>query len=148
MLFFTSYAGAESNWRVPGDRIFIQPAAANADKGRWFEGCVHFVQRSQVGLRFGSSFQGHTSATRYRVRFKLNRYPMRRQHQAMDTAFAPPRLLFPTVAHLSNSFTHTPSGSELPIFNKLIANNPPQLQAVSSILRLPAGSPPFAVFGP
>jgi helicase MOV-10 len=33
-------------------------------------------------------------------------------------------------------------------FNRLIGSNPPQMLAVSAILTLPAGSPPFVVFGP
>lgn len=109
---------------------------------------MHVVRKQEVGLKFNKLFSAHTPASLYRVRFKLNRLPLRRQHQALDTAFAPARLLFPTAANNLNGPTRPPGGSGLTMFNSLIANNPPQMQAVASILRLPQGSPPFVVFGP
>ena len=97
-------------------------------------------------MKFGHGFPGNASSSRYRVRFTLNRYPLRRQHQALDTAFAPARLLFPTTTHILNG-NHRAT-LPLVVHNRLIANNPAQLRAISSILSLPPGSPAFALFGP
>lgn len=79
-------------------------------------------------------------------RFKLNKIPLWRQHQALAVSFTSPRLLFPESLYL-------PKGSSLDQdsvkpFNSLIASNPKQLQAVASIKNAPLGSLPFIVFGP
>ncbi|KAG1887596.1 P-loop containing nucleoside triphosphate hydrolase protein [Suillus subluteus] len=76
---------------------------------------------------------------RYNTRFKLNRIPMRRQHQALDTAFASDKFLFPQKAHISPLASRPDVGPIVP-FNPLIATNPPQLQAVTSILLRQQGS--------
>lgn len=72
---------------------------------------------------------------------------MRRQHQALDTAFAFDKVLFPQRAHVLPLVSHR---GVIPIkpSNPLIATNPPQLQAVTSIVLQQPGSAPFAVFGP
>ena len=101
-------------------------------------------------MRFHSSFRPNSSE-RFHARFKLNRYPMRRQHQALDTAFTQDRVLFPLVGHLSTTMKIPGvafSTGTVRVFNPLIAQNPPQLQAVASIMKMPAGSVPFVVFGP
>jgi len=85
---------------------------------------------------------------RFSVRFRLNRYPIRRQHQAMDTVFEQNRVLFPTMEHLRAVTRPSILGVQRVIYNPDIASNRAQLQAVASILGLPAGSPPFCVFGP
>lgn len=108
---------------------------------------MHVVRKEEVGMKFGRGFPMYTPSQRYRARFRLNRYPLRRQHQALDSAFAPARLLFPTTGDILDDVRPTP-GAGLRIYNKLIAQNPPQLQAVTSIMRAPAGSPPFALHGP
>ncbi|KAI0075956.1 P-loop containing nucleoside triphosphate hydrolase protein [Panus rudis PR-1116 ss-1] len=131
---------------VIGDRILVQ--RHGSAKGQWFEGHVHFVRLLEVGLRFHESFHGHTSSARYNVRFKLNRLPLRRQHEALRTAFAPERLLFPTAKHITQEKYQINSELEDWIYNKLVAANSQQLQAIASITQLPPGSPPFVVFGP
>lgn len=105
------------------------------------------VRKEEVGLRFNPAFRGWSRTQQYNVRFKLTRIPLRRQHQALDTAFAQDRLLLPL-------------GIEVPValkinidrrircYNKLISTNEYQLQAVSSIVQLQPGSVPFIVFGP
>lgn len=117
--------------------------------GHWYCGHVHVVRREEVGLRFHSSFKS-LGTDRFHVRFKLNRYPMRRQHLAMDTAFAQDRVLFPTRAHLPGGTYQYPLAKDvkLKVFNPLIAQNPPQLQAVTSIAQRAPGSVPFVIFGP
>lgn len=113
--------------------------------GRWFEGRVHVVRQAEVGLKFHSSF-GWSPYQRYTARFKLNRIPLRRQHQALDTVFDQPRVLFPEEEHLRTT-SRIPTGG-IRVTNPHIATNVPQMQAVASIVKLPKGSLPFVVFGP
>ncbi len=129
----------------PGDRFLVQ--RHGTDTGRWFEGHVHFIRTLEVGLKFQSSFQGHLQNHRYRVRLCLNRIPLRRSHQALLTVFKPSRILFPKLALFPRNPPSTTSIRKQ-VFNRLIPDNPQQLQAVASISFLPPGSPPFVVFGP
>ncbi|KZT00672.1 P-loop containing nucleoside triphosphate hydrolase protein [Laetiporus sulphureus 93-53] len=129
-----------------GDIVLVQPHGA--DTGRWYEGHVHVVHKEEVGLCFHGSFQGHQPSQLYNVRFKLNRIPLRRQHQALDTAFDPDRVLLPEQAHFVTTAIPSPIGIRAYIYNSLIISNPPQLQAITSISEQPAGSPPFVIFGP
>ncbi|KAF9228744.1 RNA helicase [Gyrodon lividus] len=127
-----------------GDRILVHKHGA--PEGQWFDGCVHVVRRVEVGLRFHCSFKGWTRDQKYHIRFKLNRIPLQRQHQALDAAFSPERIFFPTRAHIKAA--DNGGGVVVQPCNPLIAKNPAQLLAVTSILRLPRGSPPFVLFGP
>ncbi|KAF9003324.1 RNA helicase [Cyathus striatus] len=128
-----------------GDNILIQKHGST--EGHWYSGGVHVVQRESVALRFAPAFaRGWTPDQLCHVRFKLNRIPVRRQHQAMDTAFTEHRILFPSYADLPSSSITT--NGPVKVFNRLIASNPPQLRAVQTIVNLPPGSVPFVVFGP
>ncbi|KZT68330.1 RNA helicase [Daedalea quercina L-15889] len=128
-----------------GDIILVQPHGS--DTGRWFEGHVHVVRRDEVGLCFHVSFRQRSASDLYTVRFKLNRIPLRRQHQALDAAFHPDRLLFPSQVDVQGA---RPSKSAIQAYvcNKLIVGNEAQLQAVASIASQRAGAPPFVIFGP
>ena len=131
---------------MAGDRILVQ--AQGITDGRWFEGHVHVVEKAEVGLCFHTSFGRHNEGRRFHVRFKLSRIPLRRQHQAMDAAFVEDRVLFPLVSHLAPGRLQTSRDVRLNLYNGLLAQNAPQVQAVVSIVSLPPGSPPFIVFGP
>jgi helicase MOV-10 len=131
---------------LSGDRILLQPHSIKS--GRWFEGYVHVVRKEEVGLRFHFSFQGWSETQRYNVRFKLNRFPLRRQHQALDSAFTARRVLFPAPGDLLTNPNLTRPHIRITVFNDLIATNPRQLLAVNSILRQAPGSVPFVIFGP
>jgi helicase MOV-10 len=130
---------------IIGDRILVQ--GHGSTHGKWFEGGVHFVRKMDVGLCFAPSFRSQHRGQPYKVHFKLNRYPIRRQHQALDTAFAEDRVLFPTQAHVRGARPR-PADIKLALFNRLLVTNPPQLQAITSIVCQPPGSLPFALFGP
>ena len=106
---------------------------------------MHFVHQYEVGLQFHESFGGWTSDQKYHVRFKLNRVPVRRQHQALDTAFTQSRILFPNSSHFSMTPGPRPPNT---FFNSLIRSNPPQITAITGILNAPPGSLPFIIFGP
>lgn len=66
----------------------------------------------------------------------------------MDTVFEQNRILFPTREHFGAITCPSILGVRRVIYNPDIASNGAQLQAIASILGLPAGSPPFCVFGP
>ena len=119
-----------------------------ATDGRWFEGHVHVLRQTEVGLRFHGSFGVFSPDRRFHIRFKLNRIPVRRQHQAMDAVFTEDRVLFPLITHLPGGRPPSPSDATLKVFNSLISSNGPQLQAVVSIVAQRPGSLPFVVFGP
>ncbi|KAJ7512385.1 P-loop containing nucleoside triphosphate hydrolase protein [Mycena galericulata] len=129
-----------------GDRILVQRQGAT--HGHWFEGGVHVVRKEEVGLQFAPSFRATSAVDRYNVHFKLNRYPMRRQHLAMDTAFSEDRVLFPLPLHVPKVPYPTQASARIKVFNPLIAANAPQLQAVVSIVKRRPGSVPFVIFGP
>ena len=122
--------------------MLVRPLGA--PRGKWYEGHVHVVHQAEVGLRFDESFPSRESDGHH-VRFLLNRTPLRRQHQALDVAFAAERLLFPVGRHVQQHRTLVPRFRP---FNPLIAGNAPQMDAVKAILNLPEGSPPFVIFGP
>ncbi|KAK1226927.1 hypothetical protein PQX77_010098 [Marasmius sp. AFHP31] len=126
-----------------GDRILVQKHGSV--RGHWFEGGVHIVRKSEVGMKFDPSFEANPDDL-FLVRFKLNRYPLRRAHHAMDFAFAQDRVLFPAPEHLKEG--PIPQGIMRGMFNPAIGTNPRQLQAVASISRAPPGSVPFVLFGP
>lgn len=129
----------------PGDIILVQKD--DAPTGHWFAGGVHVVRQAEVGLRFSGSFAGWSATQKYNVRFKLNRIPLRREHQAMDTVFTQERVLFPTSTHFPSALLR-PRDASIKIFNPLLSTNQPQLQAVVSIVNQVPGSCPFVIFGP
>ena len=127
-----------------GDEILVQPVGT-VQGGKWYAGFVHTIERDQVGLRFGRGFRASDPDERFYVRFKYNRIVSRREHQAVKATPPVHRLQFPLLTHVKPQIalqeaiaTHNPD----------IETNPAQKRAVSSIMRLPPGSPPFIVFGP
>lgn len=111
--------------------------------GRWYDGRVH-VLREDVGLQFHGSFDWNATQ-RYKVQFKLNRMPMRRQHQAIDSSFPNARVLFPSESLLPRA---PYAMKRIQLFNPLLEDNAPQLEAVNAIIRQAPGSVPFVIFGP
>ncbi|KZV62177.1 P-loop containing nucleoside triphosphate hydrolase protein [Peniophora sp. CONT] len=85
----------------------------------------------------------------FEARFKLNRTPLRRQHQALEQdMYRDDRVLFPGETHIPSPPSQPILPEEVQLFNQHIAGNQSQLDAVMAILNLPEGSPPFALFGP
>ncbi|KAI1789429.1 P-loop containing nucleoside triphosphate hydrolase protein [Ganoderma leucocontextum] len=128
-----------------GDVIKVQ-AADGADE-RTYEGFVHDVYMGTIRVSFHGSFKG--DGRRYNVSFQLNRIPLRRQHQALNSSPPnPQRLLFPIPGHQGLERALEPNEQLITLFNPLIGTNPAQLLAVKSILRLRLKSAPFVLFGP
>ena len=75
-----------------GDTIKVQ--ASDENDNRTYEGFVHDVYMETIRVSFHGSFK--SEGRRYNVSFQLNRVPLRRQHQALNsTPPNPGRLLFP-----------------------------------------------------
>lgn len=68
--------------------------------------------------------------------------------QRLGSDVTPPRLLFPEATRIVPADEDRGNVQATATYNPLIAQNAPQLKAVTSILRLPPGSRPFVVFGP
>jgi len=117
---------------------------------RWFEGYVHFVKQMEVGLRFHSSFN-YRKGQLCDVHFELGRFPIRRMHQAMDRPFLFDRVLFPNASHFGAITPPTLTEVQTTrrtVVNRLIADNLPQLTAISAIKNRKSGTPPFVIWGP
>jgi len=127
-----------------GDILLAQPVGE--DEGKWFSGRVHEVRLDEVALGFHESL--YTAGKRFNIRFKLNRTPMRRQHQAMYEAFVQARILFPDQIHVLSNEYPRPADINLQLYDTNIASNPSQRQAVTSIVERAPGSVPFILFGP
>lgn len=123
-----------------GDAILAKITDSEDDK--WYEGHVHYIQDTEVGLRFHNSFQKHATTQDLDVRFQLNRVTLRRQHQALCAMHHAGNLIFPP--------TQAAPLSELPftLDDPKIANNPRQLRAIKQILALPPASAPYIIYGP
>ncbi|KAI0691004.1 P-loop containing nucleoside triphosphate hydrolase protein [Cerioporus squamosus] len=128
-----------------GDAIKVQ--AADGAEERTHEGFVHDVRLETIRVSFHGSFRA--DGRRYNVCFQLNRIPLRRQHQALNSSLpVPQRVLFPDPGQEGLERSLGPNDHSIDPFNVLVATNPAQLQAVKSILQLRAGAAPFVIFGP
>lgn len=117
---------------------------AQPSDGRWYEGIVHVLEQEHVGLLFAQNFQW-SQAERYDIKFVFNRYPLRRQHQALHCPFNDNRVLFPWPEQVKRVAALP---DQLQLYNQSIASNAEQLLAVKTISHLPAGAHAFLVFGP
>ena len=147
MVYSSTYLALTSLIDIPiaGDRIEVQ--AADGSEERTHEGYVHDVYMETIRVSFHGSFRA--GGTRYNVSFKLNRVPLRRQHQALNASTPDPqRLLFPLPGSEGLAQALGPNDVPISLFNPLIASNHAQLLAVKSILRLRPGSAPFDILGP
>ena len=129
-----------------GDGILVRRKDSSA--GPWFRGFVHKLDLKKVHLRFHPSFHS-LRGEKYNVRFQLNRLPLRRMHQALDTNFTPNRVLFPDELRLGGGAPPNSSYIQsIRTIKREIETNEAQLLAVAAIVRQQPGSVPFVVFGP
>ncbi|CAE6393339.1 unnamed protein product [Rhizoctonia solani] len=124
--------------------------AGPSSYGRFWENLL-FIEEHQAVIDIERYDQENVELSRHNTYFFLKdpglaekRVPVLRMHQALETAFAEPRVLFPTTAHEKRRLTTR----DVRTVNPLVNQNFPQLLAVRSILSLPPGSPPFIIFGP
>ncbi|KAJ6600012.1 RNA helicase [Mycena vulgaris] len=130
---------------IVGDFILVKHTGV---EGPWYEGRIHQVHQTHVSLRFDDKFSTY-KGTKFDIKFTLNRLPHRRMHQALTNPWKESRILFPRAEHVLRNLrvTVTQRNSISPV-NRLIAEDPEQLETVVAIVNQPPGSPPFVVFGP
>ncbi|KAH7327649.1 P-loop containing nucleoside triphosphate hydrolase protein [Rhizoctonia solani] len=133
---------------IVGDKIKVRPHTGNSDQV-WFRGVVREAEATAVRVVFNRSFP-HTPGTLYDVRFFLNSVPFRRIIQALNMDTKRPEVLFPQV----NDITGLPIPAqnlehpEIELYNNTIGANVEQRSAITRVIQLPPGSPPFIIFGP
>ncbi|KAG9079103.1 hypothetical protein FS749_008829 [Ceratobasidium sp. UAMH 11750] len=132
---------------LKGDRINVHPHSE--PDGVWFTGIVHDVRLLAVWISFHPSFPYRQSAT-YDIEFVLNPVPFRRMIQAVNTSDPRTDILFPSLADLpaDPELQEVHEGQAIRPYNHLLNTNEEQLQAVRRVTNLPAGGPPFIIFGP
>ncbi|KAG8986627.1 hypothetical protein FRB94_002634 [Tulasnella sp. JGI-2019a] len=137
---------AESRPSVLEGDVVLVSCKRNPDV--WFEGRVINLRQTQLGLGFDKSFT-YNPGDLCDVRFTLNRIPLRRMHLALDIPFYPDRVLFPNESHLTaRSPPDDLDIAKIEVFNPLLEENRPQMEAIAAILAQQEGSLPFIVFGP
>ncbi|KAI0290985.1 P-loop containing nucleoside triphosphate hydrolase protein [Russula brevipes] len=105
----------------------------------------------KISLMLPTNFNLYQGA-QFVLRLKHDRIALRRQYHALTTAFAPRRLLFPSVSdikpirRLSKDEVNDLKLHQL--VNRQIRDDNQQLQTVVSILEQPPGSVPFIIYGP
>lgn len=129
-----------------GDFILVRRADTPGDT--WYEGRVQFIEEKHVSVRFSDEFSTYRG-TKFDVRFVLNRLPLRRMHNALMNKNDQERILFPGPSHVERAH-RVPRRmiDELTPVNRLVGENPEQMETVAAILNMKQGSVPFIVFGP
>ena len=131
---------------IIGDVILVQHSSDTT--GTWFEGVVHEITGISIFVKFNKKFtalKGH----KVNVRFKLNRVPDRRMHQAVTSTITRPEVLFPTTNMIRDLRRPTPAEIDsLGVVDRNLSQNPEQLETIAAIATRPLGSVPFVVFGP
>ncbi|KAG8994428.1 hypothetical protein FRB90_000435 [Tulasnella sp. 427] len=133
---------------VIGDSVLVRPTDSTSDK--WFRGFVHGIQQSYVLLGFAPSFSS-APEQRFDVEFELSRLLFQRQHLALSAPYQKREILFPESRDPLAYGLRAPSYEQMRLRNihdARVSLNPPQLQAVTAIAQLPAGTIPFIIFGP
>ncbi|KAF8644637.1 hypothetical protein AX16_008364 [Volvariella volvacea WC 439] len=116
---------------------------------RWYKGRVFSVERFHLVLSLGRKFKGiYNSNGSYHVSFALNRFTLRRQHQALEIPFKREDVVFPDSRHCNRIAAPNGDAGALSFKNDAIGNNEEQARAVSLITSMRPGSIPFIIFGP
>ncbi|KAF8761296.1 P-loop containing nucleoside triphosphate hydrolase protein, partial [Rhizoctonia solani] len=92
----------------------------------------------------------HAPGALYDVQFVLNPVPFQRMIQALNVTPKRLEILFPQVEDVTASSIAVQNleEPEIELYNHIISSNYEQYNAVSKVVGLPPGSPPFIVFGP
>lgn len=135
-----------------GDFILVRRVEAQK-KDKWIQGSVHNIDYTlrYIDVRFGDDFNLY-NATKFNVRFVLNRLPFRRSHGALEKPVkGQERVIFPDVKHIRGKrYIDQTRLDEMvgKLSNPQIASDEEQLAAVTSIVNAPPGTVPFVIFGP
>ncbi|CAE6369801.1 unnamed protein product [Rhizoctonia solani] len=132
---------------IVGDKIKIHPHS-EPDKV-WYMGLVCEIETTTVLVAFNRRFP-HTPGALYDIQFVLNPVPFKRMIQALNMTPKRPEVLFPQVEDVTRSSISAQNleDAEIELYNHIIGSNEEQYNAITKVIRLPPGSPPFIVFGP
>ncbi|XP_033647604.1 putative helicase MOV-10 [Asterias rubens] len=135
--------------RYPGDR-------SNKEHAKKYKGYVHRVELEELVLGFDKVFVNkHIDGQPYDIEFTFNRFPLRRQHFAVEEAFKNHMepVLFPkstdqvskmplcTVKEDTSEFARQ-------LFDRKLASNEEQMRAIQHIVKGSSRPAPYLVFGP
>lgn len=123
-----------------GDQVHLNPVN---DDSITFVGIVHRIENLYVHLSLPRRFD---PLKLYDVKFVGSKTIFRRMHQALDLTKLPShgRIMYPSLEHVKP----VPPLQLVDPFDERLRRNDHQWRAVSSIVSLPAESPPFVIFGP
>ncbi|KAG8705367.1 hypothetical protein FRC11_009093 [Ceratobasidium sp. 423] len=115
----------------------------------WYKGIVVEVGTTDVLVAFNKRFP-HSPGALYDVQFVLNPVPFQRMIQALAMNTKRRKILFPQVGDVTASpiTTQHSEEPEIELYNRIIGSNEEQRNAITRVIRLPPGSPPFIIFGP
>ncbi|XP_071484918.1 putative helicase MOV-10 [Diadema antillarum] len=139
---------------LKGDHLFARFSDKSDTKS--YKGYVHFVEQEDVVLGFASEFRNkYVQGRKVDIEFTFSRYPLRNQHHAVETATAEGGLsevLFPAAQKVGTRglFPRVPEigAFKNKVFDRKLADNMEQVQAVHSIVRGSSRPAPYLVFGP
>ncbi|PSN57275.1 hypothetical protein C0J52_02562 [Blattella germanica] len=126
-----------------GDKVHV---TIQGDDSVKYEGNVHKVLESEVWLGFNKSLrEKFIQDMKFHVEYTINRLPMRVQHRALSMihGHGVSHILFPTQYSLNTNNTKVSTW-----YNKKLAGNPEQQQAVRNIVSGTAYPAPYLIFGP
>ncbi|KAJ1307031.1 hypothetical protein OPQ81_008010 [Rhizoctonia solani] len=132
---------------IVGDSINVHPHSE--PDAVWYRGVVREIETTTVLVVFNKKFP-QTPGALYDVQFVLNPIPFRRMIQALGTNTKRPEILFPQVEDVTASSIALQDleESEIQLYNHIIGSNEEQRNAITKVIRLPPGSPPYIIFGP
>ncbi|XP_062514380.1 putative helicase MOV-10 [Corticium candelabrum] len=116
-----------------------------------YKGYVHRVEKEEVWLKFDRMFHRQfIRGQKYDIRFTFNRLPLRLQHRALDISnkTLPRELLFPTITASSKPVLWNPKTKPLTFYDRDVASNREQSQAVEMIVSGYSRPAPYLIFGP
>ncbi|XP_033647607.1 putative helicase MOV-10 isoform X2 [Asterias rubens] len=143
---------------LKGDHLFAwyTNERSNKEDAKKYKGYVHRVELEELVLGFNKEFVNrHIAGEKYHIVFTFNRFPLRRQHFAVEEAFKyhMEPVLFPK---------STDQGSKIPLctvkedtsefskqlYDRKLESNEEQMRAIQHIVKGSSRPAPYLVFGP
>ncbi|XP_030827959.1 putative helicase MOV-10 isoform X2 [Strongylocentrotus purpuratus] len=138
-----------------GDHLFARFSDKSDNKS--YKGYVHRVEQEDLVLGFHADFRSkYITGRKVDIEFTFTRFPIRNEHQAVETATVKGRLsdaLFPGTGSQVGSKGQLSKIPELQafkrtLFDQKLSENMEQVQAVHQIVTGTARPAPYLVFGP
>ncbi|XP_041457695.1 putative helicase MOV-10 [Lytechinus variegatus] len=138
-----------------GDHLFARFSDKSDKKS--YKGYVHRVEQENLVLGFHADFRNkYIQGMKVDIEFTFSRFPIRNQHQAVESATVEGRLsdaLFPGTGSkvgTKGQFSKIPElqAFKRTLFDQKLSKNMEQVQAVHQIVTGTARPAPYLVFGP